>query len=441
MNNIWLITQREYLTRVRKKSFIVMTLLSPLLMAVFYGFIIYFSVNKDIGDTKKEIAVIDENNLLNNKIKNSENISFNYSLTTLDAEELLQQNKIYGILQIAQNTGDSATSKKPNINFTLQVDEKPSLNTLTIVEGLLEDAVKQKWLADEGISNKLISEINNFNVNLTTKKISEDKDIASDSGISTAVGFIGAFFIYLFIFLYGVQVMRGVIEEKTNRVVEVIISSVKPFDLMFGKILGIALVGLTQFIAWVVLLLILGSTASDFVLGLLDVNTAEIASNTGADAGGSNKINNLLTSLYQFNFLGYLLLFLFYFITGYLFYGALFAAIGSAVDNETDTQQFMLPVTLPLVLSIMLSQSLVVNAPNGGAAFWLSVIPFTSPVVMMVRAPFDIAWWQIAISICTMVAGILFTTWIAARIYRIGILSYGKKPTYSEIWKWLFTKN
>jgi ABC-2 type transport system permease protein len=441
MHNIWLITKREYLTRVRKKSFIVMTLLSPLLMAVFYGFIIYFSVNKNIGDTKKEIAVIDENNLLSYKIKNSENINFIYNLTSPAAATLLQQNKIYGILQIAQNSTDSATSNKPNINFTLQVNEKPSLNTLTIVEGLVEDAVKQKWLADEGIDNKLISEINKFNVKIITKKISEDKDIASDSGISTAIGFIGAFFIYLFIFLYGVQVMRGVIEEKTNRVVEVIISSVKPFDLMFGKIIGIALVGLTQFVAWVVLLIVLSSTASDFVFGLLDINATEIADNTSTDSGSSNNIYNLITSLYQFNFIGYLLLFTFYFIAGYLFYGALFAAIGSAVDNETDTQQFMLPVTLPLVLSIMLSQSLVVNAPNGAAAFWLSVIPFTSPVVMMVRAPFDIAWWQIAISISAMIAGILLTTWIAARIYRIGILSYGKKPTYSEIWKWLFTKN
>jgi ABC-2 type transport system permease protein len=285
-------------------------------------------------------------------------------------------------------------------------------------------------------------------VNLKTFTLSGKENNAL---LTTAVGFAGGIAIYMFIFLYGVQVMRGVIEEKTNRIVEVIISSVKPFQLMMGKILGIALVGLTQFLLWIVLTFLISSTITTYIAKeKMDAKNVAMSLNT-QQANGMDKLSDtkemeksamesIMSNMDSINFPLVLTCFVIYFLGGYLLYSALFAAIGAAVDNETETQQFMLPVTIPLILSFVVAQSVITN-PESQLSFWFSMIPLTSPVVMMVRVAFGVPAWQLILSISLLILGFVGTTWLAARIYRTGILLYGKKVNYKELSKWLFYKN
>jgi len=432
MNKILLVIKREYLTRVRKKSFIIMTIAAPLLLVAFYGIIIYFAVNKDMGDTNKRIYVVDNSSIYSGKIQGKSTISFEFGNVIPEAgseKAFLETGNYYALLTIP----DSATNLK---TISLVAIDQPSISTVDFIENQLEKVLKEQKLSALGISNQIIGEINKTRINITTAQATDLGSEKTNAEVNTAIGFLGAILIYMFIFLYGVQVMRGVIEEKTNRIVEVIISSLRPFQLMMGKIIGIALVGLTQFIIWVALITILGGGTSGIIASQMELpaEAATVVNNSGG-------MSDFWGALMGFNYAYLLGIFLFYFISGYLFYGALFAAIGSAVDNETDTQQFMLPVTLPLVLAIVLAQSAVATNPSGPLAFWLSVIPFTSPVVMMVRIPFGVPTWQLLVSMATMIAGFVFTVWLAGKIYRIGILMYGKKPSYKEIGKWLFYKN
>ncbi len=317
--------------------------------------------------------------------------------------------------------------------------DQPSLSTVGYIESQLADVLKQRKLEGIGVSKAQIEEINDVNIQINTAKATDEGSESSSAAASSAIGFAAALLIYMFIFLYGVQVMRGVIEEKTNRIVEVIISSLKPFELMMGKIIGIALVGLTQFVIWIVLVTILGGGSSGLIASQMNISPE--AQGALAQSGKAvSESGSFINALLSFNYTYLISVFLFYFTAGYLFYGALFAAIGSAVDNETDTQQFMLPVTMPLVLALVLAQSAVISNPNGAMAFWLSIIPFTSPVVMMVRMPFGVPTWELFLSMGCMILGFIATVWLAGRIYRIGILMYGKKPSYKEIGKWLFAK-
>jgi len=244
----------------------------------------------------------------------------------------------------------------------------------------------------------------------------------------------------MFVFIYGAQVMRGVMEEKTSRIIEVIVSSVKPFQLMMGKIIGIALVALTQFLLWIVLTaLILFGVKAVFVPDI-PINKMEQLEMAGAEnmqvqAAGDFDFGKIMEMINSMEPVKLLLMFVFYFIGGYLIYAALFAAVGAAIDNETDSQQFMLPITIPIIFALYVAMAVFRN-PNSDMAFWFSMIPLTSPVVMMARAPFDVPGWQIALSMFLLVAGFVFTTWFAARIYRVGILMYGKKVSYKELWKW-----
>jgi ABC-2 type transport system permease protein len=439
MNKIFLVIKREYLTRVRKKSFIVMTIAAPLLLVAFYGIIFYFVVNRDIGDSEKRIYVLDKSGQFTGKLTNKENIKFEFGTTyeIPDQKDFLERENYYGILSIP----DSAGVPKLNSIKLVSVDQA-SISTEDYIEDQISRVIKENKLALIGVDEKQLNEINKTDINIATSTATKEGEKSNSSQASTLVGFGGALLIYLFIFLYGVQVMRGVIEEKTNRIVEVIISSLKPFELMMGKIIGIALVGLTQFVIWVLLISILGGGTSGMIASQMQLTpeTTDALAQSGKQMAEGGGPQQMLEALLGFNYIYLAGMFLFYFISGYLFYGALFAAIGSAVDNETDTQQFMLPVTMPLVFAFVLAQSAVVSNPNGPLAFWLSVIPFTAPVVMMVRVPFGVANWEIALSMLSMVAGFIFTVWLAGRIYRIGILMYGKKPSYKEISKWLFYK-
>lgn len=433
-SKILLVTQREYITRVRKKSFIIMTLAAPLLIVLFYGVVFYFALNRDIGSTKKSIYVSDESGLFTGKLKNNENMEFTYGhVDDTEQQDFLKKEGYYALLVIPE--ADLSQLRK----VKLISKDQAGMGTVIYIEKQLENEVRNMLLKSNGINEETLNTINSASVDVQTIKATEKGLKSGSVGASTVLGYVGAIIIYMFIFIYGVQIMRGVIEEKTNRIVEVIISSVKPFELMFGKIAGIALVGLTQFTIWVLIITIFGGGVSGFIMAQMGMGAdAQQAMQQGQASAGD--VSDLMQALANFNFVYIIGMFLFYFIGGYLFYGALFAAIGSAVDSETDTQQFMLPVTMPLIFALVLAQSAVGSNPNSTLAFWLSVIPFTSPIVMMVRLPFDVPVWEVIVSMGTLVAGFVFTTWIAGRIYRVGILMYGKKPSYKLMAKWLFSK-
>ena len=442
MNKILLILQREYITRVKKKSFIVMTLLGPILMAGIA--IVPILIAKYSDDKINKIIVIDQRpEIFTTILPSSETVLFINSKISLDsAKKAFDPEKFYGILYLQDDM-----VKNPG-GAMLFTEKQANLSVTNYIENSLEKQIEQDKLKSEGIDQKTLSSIET-NVNLKTLSLKGEENSAE---LATIVGFICGFLIYLFIFLYGVQVMRGVIEEKTNRIVEVIISSVRPFELMMGKIIGIALVGLTQFLLWIVLTLTITTIASKVII---DPKTdAKVVAQTMKsnnldqhalkELGATPKIkedamSKLFSQLSSINFPLIISCFFIYFLGGYLLYSALFAAIGAAVDNETETQQFMLPVTIPLILAFIVAQSIVQN-PDSQLGFWFSIIPLTSPVVMMVRIAFGVPPWELALSIGLLIAGFIGATWLAGRIYRTGILLYGKKVNYKELAKWLFYK-
>lgn len=443
MNKIFLIIRREYISRVTKKSFIIMSLLGPILMGGLVAGFSYLAMNQ--GDSISRIKVIDETKLLADKLTSSDNILFEKDTMPLEiSRNIFNGNEYYGILYLP------ASTMKDSKQCVLYTEKQPNLTVVSFIESKLQKEVEAYKLSLAGIQKSTLDSIKT-RVELQQKAVSvSGKDKEFSAGATAVIGFGGGLLIYLFIFLYGVQVMRGVIEEKTNRIVEVIISSVKPFQLMMGKILGIALVGLTQFLIWIVLTFAVTSVATALVTGKSDVmktkmeqinKMQEMQKSGSEEFKGKEEFNigavsGIFSSL---NLTKIIVSFIFYFLFGYLMYSALFAAIGAAVDAETDTQQFMLPITLPLIFAYIVS-TIVMQNPESKLGYWFSLIPFTSPVVMMVRMPFDPPWIDIIISMVLLVAGFIFTTWIAARIYRTGILMYGKKVTWKEMGKWLFYK-
>jgi len=414
MHKIWLIIKREYLVRVRKKSFILMTILGPILMAAL------LIVPTFLATQTQENRIIALNEDANYILEDSEFIHFT-NIPRSEAELLktdFSESPFYALLYIEGE------------NFTLYSNQQISLSVSKSIKRQLEQLIEHEKLKLLGIDLQILEDAS-AEINITTKIISEDGNTSnSQAEASMGIGFISGILIYMFIFMYGTMVMRGVIEEKTSRIVEVIISSVKPFQLMMGKILGVALVGLTQFVLWILLTIIISTVAE---LAFLDANVMATEMN-------SSDQSVILAQVAEFtggiNLLQIFLAFIFYFLAGYLMYSALFAAVGSAVDAEADTQQFVLPITIPLILSFVLITPVMEN-PDGTLAFWMSMIPFTSPVIMMVRLPFGVANWELALSIGILITSFIGTTWLAGRIYRTGILMYGKKATYKEIWKWL----
>lgn len=444
MNKIALIIRREYLTRVRKKSFIVMTILGPVLMAAMFIVPVWLALNEE---DEANILVIDDSFLFNERMTDTDKIHFFFPTEGLDSAkaQVLASDDFDAVLYIHEKIMSTPTG------IQLIYDKQPGINVIRYIENTIENDIEKFKLAKSGIDQATI-EAAKTNVKLVTTKLDEvGEESKSNTELSMIVGMFSGILIYMFIFLYGVQVMRGVIEEKTSRIIEVIISSVKPFQLMMGKIIGIALVGLTQFLLWIVFstTLISGGKAlvTDYFAEQKSATSIEEAmSGSKALTPQSEEVaeqqlneaavNQLFDSINLIDFPIILGSFLFYFLGGYLIYSALFAAVGSAVDNEADTQQFMLPITLPIIFSFVMAQ-VVINNPESPMSFWLSMIPFTSPIIMMVRIPFGVPYWELALSMTLLVLGFIGTTWIAGRIYRTGILMYGKKISYKELWKWL----
>lgn len=451
MNKILLIIRREYFSRVKKKSFILMTLLGPLLIAGLVVVMAFLAVKEK---SVQRIQVIDDSRLFHeNPIRSTETIKLELSNVSLDeAKDNLYKSDYTAILWIPQTIEGGAK------HITFFYKKPPGMAVETHVRTQVEQTLADIKLIDNHVDIVALKNVQSSSRRtVKTVKITENgQDEETNTMVNMGIGYGAGIIIYLFIFLYGVQVMRGVIEEKTNRIVEVIISSVKPFQLMLGKITGIALVGLTQFLLWIILTGTLVTVASFTILKPLtnDIAKVEMQREEVMKKGAHietienamknpgkypEEIRDLVEGFEGINFLHLTLCFLFYFLGGYLMYSSLFAAVGAAVDNETDSQQFMIPLTLPLILAFSVGQILL-RDPESPTAFWFSIIPFTSPVVMMMRLPFGVAPWELALSMSLLVIGFLFTTWLAGRIYRTGILMYGKKPSYRELWKWLFYK-
>ncbi len=442
MNKIKIIILREYLTRVKKKSFIVMTILGPILMASIWVLpVVLATVNTDI----KSIQVLDETGLFAHRFTDTETMKF--VPVTIDVEiakNNLLKSGDYGLLWIPK------TELSVPSTAMFYSSGQASLEVTSHIKGIMKNEVESLKLEASGVDPSILRSIKS-NIILNTIKITESgSEEKSFTEISMGVGLFSGVLIYMFIFIFGAQVMRGVMEEKTNRIVEVIISSVKPFELMMGKIIGVAMVGLTQFGLWIVLTLGIVTVLQATVLDTKQLTKSEqiftgqgkvlnedqlkdISAQMQADDSFNMQIIEAITSINYGVMIG---AFLFFFLGGYLLYAALFAAIGSAVDNETDSQQFMMPVTIPLILS-MVMLGMIINNPSGSVAFWFSIIPLTSPIIMMLRIPFGVPAWEIALSAGLLILGFLFTTWFAAKIYRTGILMYGKKVNYAELWKWL----
>jgi ABC-2 type transport system permease protein len=432
VNKIKLIITREYLTRVKKKSFIIMTLIGPLLMAGLMLVPIWLAT-KDMDI--QQIEVIDETGVFINQFENTSELQFkNEFISIEEAKANLYEDVYTAILHIK--------GVEKNAEVELYYKKQPGMSTVIKIEREIESVIRSTEIQNKfKITKEQLSEIDpDINVNPISIDVDGDEE-SKNVAISTAIGFFGAILIYFFIFMYGVQIMRGVIEEKTSRIVEIIISSVKPFQLMMGKILGIALVGLTQFLLWSLLTGIIYTV----IMGFFGVDPSAMPQATdmleGADVPAlDNPLQAVQEAFATLPLLQIFISFIFYFIGGYLLYGALLAAVGSAVDSEADTQQFMLPITMPLIFSFVVAQTVMEN-PDGTMAFWLSIIPFTSPVIMMVRIPFGgVETWELLLSMALLILGFLGTTWVAAKIYRTGVLMYGKKITYKELWKWLFYK-
>jgi ABC-2 type transport system permease protein len=415
MNKVLLIIQREYVTRVRKKAFIVMIFVVPGLILAMGAVITLAAKNSNDLSDAQVVKVIDESGTFAGKFKDEKNLKFETIKQSVpEIKPELKKNENMSALQIPVDYGKKDaikiySKKKPGITLTAKIENQ--MNAIAINNGLLKNHI------DTALLHSVKSDIS-----LNSIEITDTGDNKTDLGANIGIGIACAILIYLCLFIYGAQVMRGVIEEKTSRIIEVIISSVKPFQLMVGKIVGVGLVGLTQFSAWIILSI---------------VATKIVGHALATPQGG---IMGALAVLQTIRFGSVLMFFLFYFFTGYLLYSAMFAAVGSAVDSETETQQFMFPITMPLLFTYLLSVTILFRAPDSTLAIWLSIIPFTAPVAMMLRIPFGVPAWQLALSMSLMVIGFLFTTYVAARIYRVGILMYGKKASYKELVKWFFYK-
>ncbi|ACU08348.1 membrane protein, putative [Flavobacteriaceae bacterium 3519-10] len=436
MKNIFLITKREYLTQVKKKSFIVLTLLAPVLM-IGFGVLIAFMFKAN--ESSSTFNVIDKSGIFVGKLESDESVK--YVFVPQENERALtstlkDMSGIEGLLIIPElKNGNFAELEK---NSKLLINKKIGFDTKQSVAEDLSKVIRQEKIKTLNISeDQIISLDKNFSLN--TQNVVDDKQSDSDLdfGVKSGLSLVLMYAVFMFIIIYGVRVMRSVLEEKNNRVVEIIISSVKPFELMMGKILGVTLVALTQFSVWITM----------SVAGAIFLNTGFSAMQDQISGSGEsaemiqkfdlrNTASEISGILLDMNFALVIFVFIVFFLLGYIFYSSMYAAIGSAVDNETETQQFTLFAIIPLMIG-MYGSFTIMNNPEGPLGFWLSMIPFTSPVAMIARIPFGVPAWQIALSMFLLLISTFLMIYIASKIYRVGILMYGNKASAKEIWKWM----
>lgn len=440
MNKMWVILKREYLTRVKNKTFILMTFLTPLIFALVYGVAIYIAMSDAKSDTVKKVYYTDTQNKLKGQLDTIGKFAFEYAPSAKEAMEAVKTDKVHAFLNIS----DVDYSKLDSVQWV----SKKSLNMMSEenLKSELRNVFYKMNLKEKGLNAKLLDSLKP-KLNLQSMEITDSGELKSnESSVKTGIAFFIVFVIYMFIFIYGTMIMRSVMEEKTNRIVEVLVSSVKPFQLMMGKILGVALTGLTQIGLWVIVSGILTTVISGF-MGIKTATTS-VAANPAVSAQmkhgmemAQDQSGGMLDTIFNLPFGQIIFVFIVFFIFGYLLYSSMFAAVGSAINQETDAQQFIVPVTLPLIFSIIVAQMTILNNPHGTLSKVLSYIPFTSPVIMPMRVTFGVSWTELLISTGLLILAFFGIVWVAGRIYRVGVLMYGKKPTWGQMIKWIFIKD
>ena len=439
MHKIWIIIQREYTSRVKNKRFLLVTFLVPLLMVGLIVGSAYFSFK---GTEERKIAVVDPNGFFKDKLKNSKQLKFEFSsgVDTSNYQAKGYTDILLMPLFEGNKKADYILRSKKSMGFSLQETISNKINT----------AIEDRMLEKAGIQQSILDSIHQ-SAQIAELKAYEDegkKSKESNAALAMGIGYASGLLIYITMFIYGTMVLRGVMEEKTNRIAEVIVSSVKPFELMLGKIIGIGAVGLTQFLMWIIVVMTLTGVGLSLLPADIQNQLQQLQASGGQmGAAGMAQASESAKNIYAFqhvlsttNWPLIIGLFLFYFLGGFLFYASLFAAVGSVVNEDPqDAQSLMFPITMPIIFSYIIT-NVVIQNPNTPMAFWASVIPFSSPMVMMARVsygvPTTVPYWELALSMVTLIGGFLLTTWLSAKIYRTGILMYGKKVTWKEMIKW-----
>jgi len=440
MNKIWLIIQREFLSRVKKKSFLIATLLVPLLFPAIIGGMIYFAIQQDENADQRTIE------LLNNSefVKFEDTSKYKYVEVTgeLDqAKTAFNESDDFALIYVPELSIENPEG------ILFYSKSSPGISLISEFERSIARQIRDVKLLQSGISQDVLDKLAT-NISISSFNIKDGEEKKSSSELISGIGYIMGMLIYIFLFAYGAQVMQGVIEEKNSKIIEVIVSTIKPFHLMMGKVIGVASVGLVQFIIWMLLMTGISMGASSYFgissgqQVMMEQATKDMSQEQKEVVKEVNPdVQEIFSMIDDIPVTKIALLFIFYFLGGYLLYGALFAAVGSAVDTPADAQQFMLPIMLPIIVALMGLFMFVFKDPNGSASFWLSIIPFTSPIVMMGRVGFGVPAWEIALSMALLVGGFVFTIWLAGRIYRVGILMHGTKVNYKVLAKWFMMKN
>ena len=437
MRKLKLIIHREFIAKVKNKSFLIMTFLSPVIMVVMGGVVVFLMKKND--EKVKEIVYVDASGLFSKEnFKDSKTVKYqDYTqLGITETKKKVAKGDFYGVLYIPKK--DSLELLAKSIAFYSK--DSPGMSLINGLEARVETHLRNLKLTQFEIdlmhikASEITSDIKMFN-------FSGEESSKLINGLKIAVGAIAGYLLMMFVMIYGTSVMRSVIEEKTSRIVEIIVSSVKPFQLMLGKIIGNASAGLLQFFIWGVLLFAISLIISAvFGVDMVEMQASKIPEdqlNVAKEAANPDKLQLIFQEIARLPILKLFLLFIFYFLGGFFLYSSLFAAVGAAVDNETDTQQFMLPIIAPLILGLYVGFATVMNDPHGPIATICSIIPFTSPIVMLMRVPFGVSWYELGISMALLIVTFVFMVWLAAKIYRVGILMYGKKPTYKDLYKWI----
>jgi ABC-2 type transport system permease protein len=433
MNHTRLIIEREYLTQVKNKKFIIITLLIPFLI-VGGGLFISFLANYN-SDSIKNISVVDNSGVLENSLLSSETITFSF-LEDLNEEEakLISQDRnddgLIFIPKIESATNIDYVALSESIKFISE--EAPTITMINSIESKLEEILTNLNYTSVGLDVNTIEESKIY-LSIFQESFEGEETTKIDSGMKVIFGLILGLLLYMFVFIYGSMILRSVLEEKTSRIVEIIISSVKPTQLMMGKIIGTSLVAFTQIFIWIALSLAISTLASSF----MGVSSSELNSVDLNDAQVASVLDSALTAIFNLPLLNILIAFILFFISGLFLYGSLFAAVGAAVDSETDANQFMLPLSMPLIIGLYVGMFTVQEDPSGTIPTIFSHIPFTSPIVMMMRIPYGVPIYEQIISLSILIATFFGTVWFAAKIYRVGILMYGQKPSYKDLYKWL----
>jgi ABC-2 type transport system permease protein len=444
MHKIWIIIQREYTSRVKNKRFLLVTFLVPLLMVGLIVGSAYFSFK---GTEERKIAVVDPNGFFKDKLKDSKQLKFEFpkDVDTSNYKEKGYSDILVMPLFEEDKKADYILRSKKSMGFSLQESISRKINA----------AIEDRMLEKAGIQQSILDSIHQSSQIAELKAYEDEgkKSKESNAALAMGIGYASGLLIYITMFIYGTMVLRGVMEEKTNRIAEVIVSSVKPFELMLGKIIGIGAVGLTQFLMWIIVVVTLTGVGMSLLPADMQNQLQQLQASGGQmGAAGMAQASESAKNIYAFqhvlsttNWPLIIGCFLFYFLGGFLFYASLFAAVGSVVNEDPqDAQSLMFPITMPIIFSYIIT-NVVIQNPNTPMAFWASVIPFSSPMVMMARVsygvPSTVPYWELALSMVTLIGGFLLTTWLSAKIYRTGILMYGKKVTWKEMAKWAFSKS